>query len=84
MLSQQLQDFFGDPLSTAFITLCVVFSSIKAIVKNCTDGMLPVLGAFRSHGWLGTEPTEILQPGMKTKHLSFILHIDQSDFCPVN
>lgn len=55
--------------------------SVKEILKNWRDGMLPVHGAFKPHGRSGKEPTEILQPKMKTKHLSIILDADQSDVC---
>lgn len=46
--------------------------------------MLPVHGAFKPHGRSGKEPTEILEPEMKTKHLSIILDADQLDFCPAS
>lgn len=58
--------------------------SVKEILKNWRDGMLPVHGALKPHGRTGKEPTEILEPKMKTNHLSIILDADQSDVCPAS
>lgn len=60
--------------SCTYYNSVLLILSIKAILKDWTDGMFPMHGAFKPHGPSGKESTQILEPGTKTKHLSIISH----------